>query len=125
MLPLCADQGIGAIPWSPLARGRLTRPWGEQTARSESDEFGRNLYSEEDRPIVEAVIEIAGKHGVAPAQVALAWLLSKPQVDSPIIGATKDHHITDAVAAISLELEPSELEALEQDYRPHRIAGFR
>src|ERR1700683_1844069 len=86
MFPLLADQGIGSIPWSPLARGRLTRPWTEQTNRSENDEFGRSLYSEEDRPIVDTVIDIAQQRGVAPAQVALAWVLTNPVVSSPIVG---------------------------------------
>jgi aryl-alcohol dehydrogenase (NADP+) len=124
MLPLCADQGIGSIPWSPLARGHLTRPWGEQTNRTETDEFGRHLYTEDDRPIVETVIELAAKRGVSPAQVALAWVLSKPQVDSPIIGATRPGHLSDAVAAVELQLDDSEIETLEQGYRPHGVVGF-
>src|SRR6476661_1976310 len=100
MLPLCADQGIGVLPWSPLARGRLTREWDATTARSETDEFGRSLYREEDRSIVDAVLGVAAERGVAPAQIALAWLLSKPGVDAPIVGATKSYHLADAVAAV-------------------------
>ena len=125
MLALCEDQGIGVIPWSPLARGRLTRPWSEQTARSQADEFGRNLYSDADKPIVDAVIEIANERGTTPAQVALAWVLSKSVITSPIVGATKSHHLTDAVAAVDLKLEDSEIERLESGYQPHRVVGFR
>jgi 1-deoxyxylulose-5-phosphate synthase len=124
MLPLCADQGVGVIPWSPLARGRLTRPWAEQTARSETDEFGRSLYREEDRSIVDAVLGVAAKRGVAPAQIALAWLLGKPGVDAPIVGATKSHHLVDAVAAVDLRLDDSEIESLEKNYQPHAVVGF-
>jgi 1-deoxyxylulose-5-phosphate synthase len=124
MLPLCADQGVGVIPWSPLARGRLTRPWAEQTARSETDEFGRSLYREEDRSIVDAVLGVAAKRGVAPAQIALAWLLGRPGVDAPIVGATKSHHLVDAVAAVDLRLDDSEIESLEKNYQPHAVVGF-
>jgi aryl-alcohol dehydrogenase-like predicted oxidoreductase len=124
MLPLCTDQGVGVIPWSPLARGRLTRPWAEQTARSETDEFGRSLYREEDRSIVDAVLGVAAKRGVAPAQIALAWLLGKPGVDAPIVGATKSHHLADAVAAVDLRLDDSEVESLEKNYQPHAVVGF-
>ncbi|HEY3895166.1 MAG TPA: aldo/keto reductase [Pseudonocardiaceae bacterium] len=123
MLPLCVDQGIGVIPWSPLARGRLTRPWAERTTRSEADEFGRSLYREQDRPIVEGVLAVAAKRGVAPAQVALAWLLSKPGVDAPIVGATKSH-LPDAVAAVDLYLDDSEIESLEKNYQPRAVVGF-
>ncbi|MDT7596756.1 MAG: 1-deoxyxylulose-5-phosphate synthase [Pseudonocardiales bacterium] len=124
MLPLCVDQGVGVIPWSPLARGRLTRPWSQQTARSETDEFGRSLYGEEGQPIVEAVLEVAAKRGIAPARVALAWLLGKPGVDAPIVGATKVHHLEDAVAAVDLHLDDSEVESLEKGYQPRAVAGF-
>ena len=124
MFPLCADQGVGAIPWSPLARGRLARPWDEHTTRSEADEFGRLLYDDEDRPIVDTVIDIAQQRGVAPAQVALAWVMANPVVNSPIVGATKPHHLSDAVAAVDLRLDDAEIERLERDYRPHAIAGF-
>jgi aryl-alcohol dehydrogenase (NADP+) len=124
MFPLCVDQGIGSIPWSPLARGRLTRPWDEQTNRSQKDEFGSSLYTHDDRPIVDAVINAAGRRGVSPAQIALAWVLSKPGVDSPIVGATKEHHLADAVAAVDLRLDPSEIEELESNYKPHGVVGF-
>jgi aryl-alcohol dehydrogenase (NADP+) len=124
MLPLCADQGIGVIPWSPLARGRLTRPWESQTARSESDEFGRTLYGEVDKPIVDAVIQVAHARGVAPAQIALAWVLSKSVVTSPIVGATKAQHLDDAVAALSIELDDQEIAALESSYLPHAVVGL-
>ena len=125
MLPLCEDQGVGVIPWSPLARGRLTRPWSAQTHRSENDEFGRSLYDDDDRPIVDAVIDVATRRGVAPAQVALAWVLANPTVTSPIIGATKAHHLDDAVAAVDLHLDESEMAQLEAAYRPHPVRGFR
>ena len=125
MLPLCEDQGVGVIPWSPLARGRLTRPWSAQTHRSENDEFGRSLYDDDDRPIVDAVIDVATRRGVAPAQVALAWVLANPTVTSPIIGATKAHHLDDAIAAVDLHLGESEMAQLEAAYRPHPVRGFR
>ncbi len=125
MLPLCADQGVGAIPWSPLARGRLARPWGESTHRSERDQFGAALYHESDRAVVDVVAAIAKERGVAMASVALAWLLAQPQVVSPIVGATKPHHLADAVAALDLALSPEEIERLEAPYRPHAVAGFR
>ena len=124
MMPLLDDQGIGSIPWSPLARGRLARPWGETTKRSESDPFGQSLYSEQDRPIVDVVNAIAARRAVAPSQVALAWVLANPVVASPIIGATKPHHLDDAIAALSLTLDDDELAALEEPYQPHRVQGF-
>ncbi len=124
MMPLLDDQGIGSIPWSPLARGRLARPWGETTKRSESDPFGQSLYSEQDRPIVDVVNAIATRRAVAPSQVALAWVLVNPVVASPIIGATKPHHLDDAVAALSLTLDDDEIAALEAPYQPHRVQGF-
>jgi aryl-alcohol dehydrogenase-like predicted oxidoreductase len=123
MLPLCADQGVGVIPWSPLARGRLTRPWDTASARSETDEFGKTLYQEGDRHIVDAVAEVAAERGVAPAQVALAWLLRQPAVTAPITGATKPHHIDDAVAAVDLVLTEEEAKRLEEHYAPRGIAG--
>jgi aryl-alcohol dehydrogenase-like predicted oxidoreductase len=124
MMPLLLDQGIGSIPWSPLARGRLTRPWSEQTERSELDEFGRTLISNDDQTIVDVVIDIAKKRDVAPAQVALAWVLTKPAIASPIVGATKAHHLTDALAALELHLDATEIELLEKDYQPHNVVGF-
>jgi len=123
MLPLCADQGIGVIPWSPLARGRLTRDWDAATARSETDAFGQRLYPAEDRLIVEQVARVAEARGVPRAQVALAWLTSRPVVTAPIIGATKPQHIDDAVAAARIRLTPEEIDQLEKPYVPHRIAG--
>jgi aryl-alcohol dehydrogenase (NADP+) len=124
MLPLCLDQGIGVIPWSPLARGRLARPWDAETERSETDQFGRTLYSEEDRAIVERVGAIARERGIPMAQVALAWLLAQPAVDSPIVGATKPNHLQDAVAAVEVQLTPQEMESLGELYRPHQVRGF-
>ena len=123
MLPLCADQGMGVIPWSPLARGRLTRDWDAETARSETDQFGATLYRDEDKAIVETVAEVAARRGVSRAQVALAWLLHQPVVTSPIVGVTKPHHLSDAVAAVELELSPGELEELSAGYVPRPVAG--
>jgi aryl-alcohol dehydrogenase-like predicted oxidoreductase len=127
MLRLCQAEGIGVIPWSPLARGRLTRDWDETSARSETDEFGKSLYAktaEADRRVVERVAEIAARRGVPRAQVALAWLLHKPVVTAPIIGASKPQHLEDAMAAMSLTLSPEEIAALEEPYVPHALAGF-
>ena len=126
MLPLCADQGVAVIPWSPLARGRLTREWDEVTERSQTDEFGQRLYgfAESDRVIVDRVAEVATQRGVPRAQVALAWMLSKPVVTAPIIGVTKAHHLDDAVAAVDLELSDEEIKMLEEPYLPHPVAGF-
>jgi 1-deoxyxylulose-5-phosphate synthase len=128
MLPLCESEGIGVIPWSPLARGRLTRDWNSSSARSETDEFGRTLYAnteEADRPIVERVSQIAANRGVPRAQVALAWVLQKKPVTAPIVGATKLHHLNDAVAALSLELTADEIHQLEERYVPHAVTGFK
>ena len=126
MLPFCADQGIGVLPWSPLARGRLTRDWDDTTARSETDEFGRTLYdtSDSDRVIAERVAEIADARGVTRAQVALAWHVTKPVVTAPIVGATKLEHLDDAVAALDLDLTADEVARLEEPYVPHAVAGF-
>jgi aryl-alcohol dehydrogenase-like predicted oxidoreductase len=123
MLPLCADQGVGVLPWSPLARGRLTRDWGADTTRSRTDEFGKNLYPEGDREIVETVGRIAAERGVSRAQVALAWLLSRSTVTAPIVGATKERHLEDAVAALDLQLTDKEIDQLEQPYTPHAVSG--
>jgi aryl-alcohol dehydrogenase-like predicted oxidoreductase len=125
MLPLCADQGVGVIPWSPLARGRLTREWDAVSARSETDEFGKTLYQEADRHIVDAVGRVAEARGVSRAQVALAWLLGRPGVTAPIVGATRPHHLDDAVASVGLTLTAEETARLEEDYTPRGIAGFR
>ena len=124
MHPLCADEGIGVIPWSPLARGRLTRDWAESTARSESDQFGSTLYPEGDRTIVERVAAVAAARGVPRAQVALAWVLSKPVVSAPIVGVTKEAHLDDAVAAIDVRLTDEEIARLEEPYTPHPVVGF-
>jgi 1-deoxyxylulose-5-phosphate synthase len=125
MLPLCLDQGVGVIPWSPLARGRLTRDWDASTARAETDEFGSTLYRDEDKAVVEKVAEVADRRGVSRAQVALAWLLAQPAVTSPIVGVTKPQHLADAIAAVDLELTAEEIAALGADYVPHAIAGHR
>jgi 1-deoxyxylulose-5-phosphate synthase len=125
MLPLCADQGIGVIPWSPLARGRLTRPWDATTARTEKDEFGKSLYRDTDREIVERVLEVAGKRGVSAAEVALAWMLRNPAVTSPIVGVTKPEQLTEAIAAVDVELDDEEVAFLEEPYLPHSVAGLR
>jgi aryl-alcohol dehydrogenase-like predicted oxidoreductase len=127
MLPLCEDQGVGVIPWSPLARGRLTRDWNETTERQNTDLFGETLYGatlEADRKIVDAVAAVARARGVSRAQVALAWLAQKSVVTAPIIGASKPHHLTDAVAALSLELTDEEIGQLEAPYVPHPVVGF-
>jgi aryl-alcohol dehydrogenase-like predicted oxidoreductase len=124
MLPLCADQGIGVIPWSPLARGRLTREWDSTSARSETDEFGKTLYVDTDRVIVERVGEIAAQRGISRAQVGLAWLLSKSTVTAPIVGATKPQHLEDAFAAPEIVLTGDEIAGLEKPYIPHSVAGF-
>ena len=124
MIPLCLEQKIGLIPWSPLARGRLTRPWGSQTARSDQDEFGRKLYVDDDRAVVDAVVEVARARGVSPAQVALSWILAQPGVSSPIIGATKSEHLADAIASLDLVLDDAERRSIEAPYRPHGVLGF-
>lgn len=124
MVGLCLDQGIGMIPWSPLARGRLTRDWDEATERSQTDEFGKTLYHESDKLVVEALSSVAASKGLPRAQIALAWMLSKPVVCAPIIGASKPGHLEDAVAALSVKLSDEEIKALEAPYAPHAIAGF-
>jgi 1-deoxyxylulose-5-phosphate synthase len=128
MTGLCVDQGIGIIPWSPLARGRLARPWqSESTKRFETDKFGATMYArteEDDRRVVDRLVEVASKRGVPQAQVALAWLLSRPAVTAPIVGATKPHHLQDAVASLSIQLTPEEIKALEEPYAPHPVLGF-
>ena len=126
MLPLCRAEGIGVIPWSPLARGRLTRDWDDTSARSESDGFGRSLYAktaEADRKVVDAVATVASRRGVPRAQVALAWLLAQPGITAPIIGATKLSQLDDAVAALSLQLSTEEIAELEAPYVPHGVVG--
>jgi aryl-alcohol dehydrogenase-like predicted oxidoreductase len=126
MMPLCVDAGIGVLPWSPLARGRLTRPWAQVTNRTQTDFYGNKLYAATeaaDRAVVERVGAIAAERGVPAAQVALAWLAQKPFVTAPIIGASKPQHLSDAVAALSLTLEPAEIAALEAPYVPHPVVG--
>jgi aryl-alcohol dehydrogenase-like predicted oxidoreductase len=125
MLPLCQDQGVGVLPWSPLARGRLTRPWDTTTTRSDTDRVGSSLYSEADRTVVEKVLAVAERRGVSPAQVALAWLLAQPAVTSPIVGITRPDHLADALAAVDLELTDDEVAELGADYVPHAIAGHQ
>jgi len=127
MLPFCQDQGVGVLPWSPLARGRLTRDWDATTTRSENDGFGGTLYGQAvdaDRRVADAVASVAKERGVPRAQVALAWLLHQPVVTAPIVGVTKDHHLTDAVAAVDLTLTGEELARLEEHYVPHAAEGF-
>ncbi len=128
MLPLCADQKVGVLPWSPLARGRLTRDWDERNRRTETDEVGKTLYAASeaaDRKVVETVARVAARRGVPRAQVALAWVLSKPVVTAPIIGASKPGHLTDAVAALGLRLTAEEIAELEAPYVPHGVVGFK
>jgi len=129
MMGLCQAEGIGVIPWSPLARGHLTRPWEERrsTERAETDQFGKTLYAQTedaDRKVIERVGQIAAARDVPMAQVALAWMLSKPVVTSPIIGATKPRHLEDSVAALSLTLTHEEIASLEAPYVPHPVLGF-
>jgi aryl-alcohol dehydrogenase-like predicted oxidoreductase len=129
MLPLCLAEDIGVLPWSPLARGRLARAWESlsSTTRGQTDEYGKKLYSgteELDKQVVDRVGEIAEARGIPRAQIALAWLLRKPAVTAPIVGATKSHHLEEAAAAVDVKLSDTEIEALEAPYMPHRIAGF-
>ncbi len=126
MLRLCEDQSVGVIPWSPLARGKLTRDWDETTSRSETDFFGKSLYGavESDRQVVEKVKEIAETRGIPRAQVALAWMLGKSVVTAPIIGASKMSHLDDAIAALSVKLTSEEVAGLEAPYIPHPVLGF-
>jgi aryl-alcohol dehydrogenase-like predicted oxidoreductase len=129
MLGLCAAEGVGVIPWSPLARGRLARPWEDKdsTGRAASDEFGKKLYAgaeEADRAVVDRVGEVASARGVPRAQIALAWLLGRPAVTAPIIGATRPQHLEDAVGALSIKLAPEETARLEEPYVPHPVLGF-
>jgi len=129
MLPLCLAEGIGVLPWSPLARGRLARAWETQpsTTRGQTDEYGKKLYSGTegvDKSVVDRLGEIAEARGIPRAQIALAWLLHKPAVTAPIVGATKLHHLEEAAAALEVKLSDAEIEALEAPYVPHPIAGF-
>jgi aryl-alcohol dehydrogenase-like predicted oxidoreductase len=126
MLPLCRAQGVGVIPWSPLARGRLARPWDSETERSRTDDFGRSLYGqlESDRQVVMAVQQVAEGHGVPMAQVALAWVLHQPGITAPIVGVTRPEHLRDALGALELELDADELAAVGGPYVPHPVVGF-
>lgn len=127
MHPMCAAEGIAVIPWSPMARGRLTRDWSEETERQRSDDMMARLYpktDEADRKVAEQLAAIATKRGVPRAQIALAWVLSKPVVTAPIVGASKPQHLDDAVAALSIKLTAEEVEALEAPYIPHEVVGF-
>ena len=129
MLPLCLAEGIGVLPWSPLARGRLARAWETQTStvRGQTDEYGKKLYSgteELDKQVVDCVGEIAKARDISRAEIALAWLLHKPGVTAPIVGATNLHHLEEAVAAVDVKLSDAEIDALEAPYVPHPIAGF-
>ncbi|MCX9147151.1 aldo/keto reductase [Erythrobacter sp. WG] len=127
MLPLCGAEGVGVIPWSPLARGRLTRPWGTSTVRSETDAVGKALYKAEDeadRAVVDAVEAVAAARGAPMATIGLAWHFTKPQVTAPIIGATRPQHIADAVRALDITLSPEETASLEAPYRPKFPTGM-
>lgn len=127
MIPLCIDQGVAVIPWSPLARGKLTRAWDEKTARSETDQFGKHIYAataDQDQQVVEALSAVATERNLPRAQVALAWLLAKPGITSPIVGVTKEAQLADAVAALEIELSDDEMAALETPYRPHPVVGL-
>jgi 1-deoxyxylulose-5-phosphate synthase len=127
MLPLCRDQGVGVIPWSPLARGRLARPWGQATPRIDSDAFGKTLFAhteDNDREVTAALAQVAGARGAPLAQVALAWVLAQDGVTAPIVGVSRPEQLADAVAALSLRLSGEEVAALQAPYRPHPVVGF-
>ena len=128
MMALCQAEQVGVIPWSPLARGRLARPWkAETTKRSETDKFGNGMYSrteDSDRKVVDRLGELAETRHLPRAQIALAWMLSKPYITAPIVGATKPHHLTDAVAALAVRLTAEEIKSLEELYEPHPVLGF-
>ena len=124
MFGLLADQGVGSIPYSPLAKGRVARPWGERTHRMDNDPVGRRFDDDSDRPIVDAVRQVAEASGVPMAQVALAWVLKNPVVSAPIVGPTKEHHLPDAVAALDVHLTDEEVRQLEEPYLPHLPTGF-
>ena len=124
MMRLCASEGIGVTPWSPLARGRLARPWSDQpgTERAKTDAYAATLFGRTgdiDQPVIARTMEVAQRRGVPPAQIAMAWLLNQPAVASPVFGATKEHQMDDAVAAVSLKLSPEEIARLEEPYQPH------
>jgi aryl-alcohol dehydrogenase-like predicted oxidoreductase len=129
MIPLCMDRGVGVIPWSPLARGflagnRTRETKGGETSRAQSDDFAQKMYFEEsDFDVVDRVVELARRRGVAPAQIALAWILHKPGVTAPIVGASKTEQLEQALAAMELKLEPDEIAFVEEPYRPHAVLG--
>ena len=124
MFGLLADQGTGSLPWSPLARGRLARPWGQTTARGDTDDVTRRILPNDDKPIADAVQQVADQHGVPMAQIALAWVLRNPVVSAPIVGATKTQHLTDAAAALDVTLSDDEARALEEHYTPRQPTGY-
>lgn len=127
MLPLCAAEGIGVIPWSPQARGRLTRDAGYTSTRTETDDAHQRLFAktaEADKKVVDRVAEVAAARGITRAQVALAWLLAKPVITAPIVGATKLQHLDDALASVNVKLSTDEIAALEEPYVPHAVVGF-
>lgn len=127
MLPLCAAEGIGVIPWSPQARGRLTRDWDYTSIRTETDDAHQRLFeksAEQDRKVIDRVAAVAAARGIARAQVALAWLLSKPVITAPIVGATRLHHLDDALASVNVKLSADEITSLEEPYVPHAVVGF-
>jgi 1-deoxyxylulose-5-phosphate synthase len=124
MFGLLADQGVSSIPWSPLAKGRLARPFGERTTRSQSDPVGQRFFGEGDKPIIDAVARVAEQRGIPMAQVAIAWVLHNPVVAAPIVGPTKPQHITDAVAALDVHLTDDEIQTLEEAYTPRVPAGY-
>ena len=126
VLPLCLSEGVGAIPWSPLARGRLTRPWSDEptTERAKTDAFARELFERTaaiDKPIIDRLTEIAQERALPASQIALAWMLRNPAIAAPIVGATKIDHLDDAVAALSIELSSGEIDRLEEPYQPHPL----
>ena len=127
MLPLCAAEGIAVIPWSPQARGRLTRDWDYTSIRTETDDAHRRLFgksAEADRKVIDCVAKVAAARGIPRAQVALAWLLAKAVITAPIVGATKLHHLDDALASVNVKLTAQEIAALEEPYVPHAVVGF-
>jgi 1-deoxyxylulose-5-phosphate synthase len=127
MLPLCSAEGIGVIPWSPQARGKLTRDWNYTSTRTETDEAFTRLFAkseEADRKVVDRVAEVAKARGIPRARVALAWLLAKPVITAPIVGATKLHHLDDALASVNVKLSADEITSLEEPYVSHEVVGF-
>jgi aryl-alcohol dehydrogenase-like predicted oxidoreductase len=125
MIPLCRDQGIGLIPWSPLARGQLAGNTRSQTTRAKTDAFSKRIYTNPaDEKVIDRVAEVAASRGAPPAQIALAWMLAKPWITAPIVGASKPGHLDDALAALSLKLEDDEIKRLEEVYEPHVVLGI-